>query len=67
MNATVFVVYLLLAYSPGQVPIGAMFETQAACDANKKEALDQAAKAGLDMQAGCQKVRMLQDSQQGGV
>jgi hypothetical protein len=67
MTSTVILVWLLLAVSPGKVPIAVVFESQQGCEANLADTIKEGKKQGIEINGACQKVRLVQSIQGGGV
>lgn len=65
MSAQVLLVWMLLAVSPGKVPIVVMFESQKGCEANLTETFEQAKKQDIEIGGKCINVRLVQNIQEG--
>ena len=67
MSAQVLLVWMLLAVSPGKLPIVVMFESQQGCEANLADTFEQAKKQDIELSGKCINVRLVQSIQSGGV
>lgn len=66
MSSTILMVWMLLAVSPGHLPIVVMFESQKGCEANLADTVQQGKKQDIEIIGKCINVRLVQNIQESG-